>query len=152
MALNIWNCRMKLALMVCQTCLCEALEGAARVVAVQVISESMSCCLRRCFFSSLGLFSLVSTSILRHSYNALDGGWLRVTALAFFFHVPERYHCSKLLATMSFHHNFCSPAARLLPAGVHMRSCLGSQSSAKENKDDAARGWMISSAAFPSCV
>ena len=35
LALNPWNYRMTLVLMVCQTCLGQGLEGAARVIAVQ---------------------------------------------------------------------------------------------------------------------
>ena len=35
LALNLWNYRMTLALMVGQTCLGQGLEGAARVVVVQ---------------------------------------------------------------------------------------------------------------------
>ena len=47
LALNLWNYRITLVLMVGQTCLGQGLEGAARVVAglqCRSVSESMSCC------------------------------------------------------------------------------------------------------------
>ena len=66
LALNPWNYRITLALMVGQTCLGQGLEGAAMVVAVQ---SSLMMMLLLIFMTPLIVFCLYIETI----YTALDG-------------------------------------------------------------------------------
>ena len=81
LALNLWNYRMTLALMVGQTCLGQGLEGAARVVAVQsslrVNELLLTMTLLLIFTTPLTVFCFYIEML----YTALDGGAPRVTLL-----------------------------------------------------------------------
>ena len=128
LALNLWNYRMTLALMVGQTCLGRGLEGAARVIAVQSnlrVDELLLTTLLLIFTTPLIVFCFYIEML----YTALDGGAPRATLLGLLFHVPDRLYCFRSLATTSFHQRFCPPAECLPPTGAHTRSYLGSQSS-----------------------
>ena len=103
--------------------------GAARVLQCRAVSESMNHCSQQRFFSSLQLFSLVSASILRRYKLCGMEVHQESCSWACSLQVPDRLHCLRSLAIMSFHHHFCPQAACLPLAGVHTRSCLGSRSS-----------------------
>ena len=129
LALNLWNYRMTLVLMVGQTCLGQGLEGAAKVVAVQSclrVDESLLAMMLPLIFTTL---LIVSASILRCS----TLHWMVVRqeprSWACSLLVPVRLHCFRSLATTSFHRRFCPPAECLSPTGAHTRSCLGNWSS-----------------------
>ena len=126
LALNFWNYRMTLALMVGQPALVRAWKRQPGWLQCIAVSESMSRCSLQCFFLSLRLLSLFSASILRTLH------WMVVCqeplSWACSLQVPDRLHCFRLLATMSFHHLFYPPAKFLPPTGAQTRSCLGSQS------------------------
>ena len=80
LALNLWNYRMTLALMVGETCLGQGLEGATRVVAVQSslrVNESLLTMMLLIFMTPL----IVLCFYIEMFYTALDGGAPRATLL-----------------------------------------------------------------------
>ena len=83
LALNLWNYRKTLALMVGETCLGQGLEGAARVVAVQSslrVDESLlATTLLLIFTTPLTVFCFYIEPL----YTALDGDVPRATLLGF---------------------------------------------------------------------
>ena len=81
LALNFWNYRMTLALMVGQTFLGQGLEGAARVVAVQSclrVNESLLATMLHFIFMTPVIIFCFYIEML---YTALDDGVPRVTLL-----------------------------------------------------------------------
>ena len=115
-----------MALMVGETCLGQGREGAARVVAVQ-----SSLRVDKLLFTTLLL--IFTTLLIGFGFYIETLRWMVVfqesCSWACSLQVPDRLHCLRSLATTSFHHRFCSPAAGLPPAGAHTRSCLDSRSS-----------------------
>ena len=81
LALNLWNYRMTLALMVGETCLGQGLEGAARVVAVKSslrVNESLLATSLLLIFTTPPVVFCFYIEML---YTALDGGSPRATLL-----------------------------------------------------------------------
>ena len=81
LALNLWNYRMTMSLMVDQACLGQGLEGAARVVAVQNslrVDESLLMMTFLLFFTTL---LIVFSFYIETLYTLLDGGVPRAMLL-----------------------------------------------------------------------
>ena len=79
--LNPWNYGMMLVLMVCQTCLGQGLEGAARLVAVKSslrVDESLLVMMLLLIFTTL---LIVFSFYMETLYTVLDGGVPRVMLL-----------------------------------------------------------------------
>ena len=80
LALNLWNYRTTLALMVGETCLGQGLEGAARVVAVQSslrVDESLLATTLLLIFTTPLVFCFYTETL----YTALGGGAPRAMLL-----------------------------------------------------------------------
>ena len=115
LALNPWNYRMTLALMVGQTCLGQGLEGAARVVAVQTslrVDESLlTTTLLLIFTTPLIVFSFYIEML----YTALDGGVPRAMLLGLLSPGSRQVVLFKVIGhnvTSVLQHNACHQQRR----------------------------------------